>query len=198
MLTGCQPFIAGSNVATISLILTKEPEPIQNYVPSCPVALERIVRKCLAKERDERYQTMRDIAKDLELLRSEVDAGRGTRSLPGDIATRKPGTAAVTRNRTWRIPVATGALLILILAAVLAYVWTSRKAATTGPPIRALAVLPLENLSGDPTQDYFADGMTEALINNLTQIKAFNPVISRPTMMHYKVVANRCPKSQRN
>jgi len=184
MLTGRQPFVAASSVATISSILTKEPEPIQQYVPSCPVALERLVRKCLAKEKDQRYKTMRDIATDLELLRGELDAGREMRSI---IATRERGTAAATAARTWRISVATGALLILILTAILAYVRTSRRTATTGPPeIRTLAVLPLENLSGDPTQDYFAEGMTEALINNLTQIKAFNRVISRTTMMHYK------------
>lgn len=61
-------------------------------------------------------------------------------------------------------------------------------AASSGANIRSIAVLPLENLSGDPAQDYFADGMTEELISNLTQIRALK-VISRTSVMRYK--ANR-------
>ena len=79
------------------------------------------------------------------------------------------------------------ALLVLLGTVLITYMYTSRQATPTSHlQIKSLAVLPLENLSGDPAQDYFADGMTEALINNLTQISAFNRVISRTTMMNYK------------
>ncbi len=57
--------------------------------------------------------------------------------------------------------------------------------ASAVPQIRSLAVLPLENLSGDPAQDYFADGMTDALITNLAQVSSLR-VISRTSAMHYK------------
>jgi serine/threonine-protein kinase len=190
MLTSCQPFAAASSVATISAILTRDPEPIHQYVPACPVALEQIVRKCLVKEKERRYQTMRDVATDLQLLSGKLDAGREMVSTSVDLTAVNRGTAAAARTtffNSHRMFIASGALLLLIIAAMLAYVWTSRRAITTGPPeITSVAVLPLENLSGDPAQDYFADGMTEALINNLTQIKAFNRVISRKTMMLYK------------
>lgn len=63
-------------------------------------------------------------------------------------------------------------------------------------PIRALAVLPLANLSGDPQQEYFADGMTEALISALAKIRALK-VISRTSVMHYKHVDMRLPQIAR-
>ena len=72
MLTGYQPFAAANGVATISAILTKEPEPIQQYLPSCPAALERIVRKCLAKDKEQRYQTMNEVATELALVQAEA------------------------------------------------------------------------------------------------------------------------------
>ena len=77
------------------------------------------------------------------------------------------------------------ALLVIVL---ISYLLASRRPTTTAraPEIKSLAVLPLENLSGDPAQDYFADGMTDALISNLTQINAFNKVISRQSIMRYK------------
>ncbi|MGE5715294.1 MAG: protein kinase domain-containing protein, partial [Acidobacteriota bacterium] len=62
--------------------------------------------------------------------------------------------------------------------------------------IRALAVLPLANLAGDPEQDYFADGMTEALIAELAQIRALH-VISRTSAMHYKNTTKRVPEIAR-
>jgi len=63
-------------------------------------------------------------------------------------------------------------------------------------PIRALAVLPLANLSGDPQQEYFADGMTETLISQLAKIRALK-VISRTSVMHYKHAERRLPQIAR-
>ena len=192
MLTRCQPFVAASSVATISSILTKDPDPIQQYAPDCPLALEHVVRKCLVKEKERRYQTMHDVATDLQSLGGKLDAGREMVSTSVNLTnvTRDteaaPKTAQTSFFNSHRMFIAIGALFLLIVTAILAYVLTSRRAATSSPKISALAVLPLENISGDSAQDYFADGMTEALINNLTQIKAFNRVISRTTMMRYK------------
>jgi TolB-like protein len=65
-----------------------------------------------------------------------------------------------------------------------------------GPPVRALAVLPLANLSGDPQQEYFADGMTETLISALAKIRALK-VISRTSVMYYKHAERRLPQIAR-
>ena len=82
------------------------------------------------------------------------------------------------------------ALALLIVALCLGGIWLYRHRASaalaTPQPIHSIAVLPLENLSGDPAQEYFADGMTDALISNLAQIHAFKTVISRTSVMSYK------------
>src|ERR1700720_2392023 len=84
--------------------------------------------------------------------------------------------------------------LALVLAASLSWVLYSRNQAS--PKIRSLAVLPLESLSGDASQDYFADGMTDELITDLGQISALR-VISRTSTMTYKHVHKLLPEIAR-
>ena len=71
MFSGRQPFASESAAGTISAILTTEPPPLARYATSVPIELERIVRKCLDKNRERRYQTMRDLVIDLENVRGE-------------------------------------------------------------------------------------------------------------------------------
>jgi tetratricopeptide (TPR) repeat protein len=73
MLTKHQLFTAETPAGTISAILTKEPAPLSDYFEPCPQELQRMVNKCLAKDRERRYQTMRDVVSDLENLRRECD-----------------------------------------------------------------------------------------------------------------------------
>ena len=93
---------------------------------------------------------------------------------------------------THRVIVAVALGLSLVILAV--WLFHSRGRPPTG--IRSLAVLPLENLSGDPTQDYFADGMTDELITDLAQIRALR-VISRTSVMVYKGVRKPLPEMAR-
>jgi len=94
------------------------------------------------------------------------------------------------------------ALGVLALALVLVGAnvtgWRAHLFGNAAPPrIDSLAVLPLANLSGDPGQDYFADGMTEALIANLAQVRALR-VISRTSVMHYKGTKQTLPQIARD
>src|SRR5439155_7895399 len=91
-LTGQQPFVAECGAATISAILTKEPLPLAQYLAECPEELQRIVRKCLEKDRERRYQTMRDVALDLDSCRREHESARASAS-QGE---RRTGGVAVT------------------------------------------------------------------------------------------------------
>src|SRR5262249_35900781 len=105
---------------------------------------------------------------------------------PGSSATN--GMAVQPAAWSRRAVVATVAALLVLLAGPSAYVYLSRggeRAAGSPPAIHSLVVLPLENLSGDKEQEYFADGMTDALITNLAQIGSLR-VISRTSAMHFK------------
>lgn len=97
----------------------------------------------------------------------------------------KPRLPEASANKTHRmspgrIAVVTATSLILLLAFGLRF-----RGRISAPPIRSLVVLPLENLSGDPSQDYFADGMTDALITDLANVSSLR-VVSRTSAMHYK------------
>ncbi len=108
-----------------------------------------------------------------------------------DIAVLRDGRASGPRVRRW---LALSGLAILAFASTF---YMLRPAATTVRPlITSLAVLPLNNLSGDPTQDYFADGMTEALIGNLAPIGALR-VVSRTSVMRFKGTRTSLPEIAR-
>ena len=90
------------------------------------------------------------------------------------------------RRSTWpAIVVAALALAAVVFGGIGAKAWWGRRSATAARPIESLAVLPLENLSGDPGQEYFADGMTDELITDLAQISTVR-VISRTSVKRYK------------
>ncbi|MFY9608029.1 MAG: protein kinase [Blastocatellia bacterium] len=190
MVSGRHPFTAESVAATLSAILTREPLPLARYADA-PDELHRIVRKCLEKDRERRYQTMRDLAIDLENMRREFETARITASTSGAATAHESVTPTNTNVKQRSLLSSRRALTVIVLvivaAVALVYVLVFRGAtAARQPEIKSLAVLPLEDLSGDPSQEYFADGMTEAIISNLAQISALGRVISRTSMMRYK------------
>jgi TolB-like protein/Tfp pilus assembly protein PilF len=213
MIAGCSPFIAGTSNEIISAILSKEaPAPLTRYSHVVPERLEEIVEKALTKNRDERYQSSKDLLIDIKRLQHTLQlkaANEHSRSRDRIVLTTANERATVSKSQTAAAaitPKASSAeyifnqfrrhkraalaviltLLLLTAAGTFIYSWRSRQmAAPAQPEIKSLAVLPLENLSGDPSQEYFADGMTEALISNLSQIKALK-VISRTSVMRYK------------
>jgi eukaryotic-like serine/threonine-protein kinase len=209
---GCSPFMAGTSNEIISAILSKQTAPpLARYAHSVPERLEEIVEKALAKNEDERYQTSKDLLIDLKRLQQtlqlKVASERGTSIGAVAISARQVGeqTRAPTQPASSaeyivnqvkshkRAALTSLAVLLLIAVGTFIYIWQIKQtAAPSQPEIKSLAVLPLENLSGDPSQEYFADGMTEALISNLSQIKALK-VISRRSVMRYKGARESLP-----
>jgi serine/threonine-protein kinase len=164
LVSGRRAFDGMSTAEVLSAVLRDEPRPL-----SATPALERIVRKCLAKDPAHRYQSVVDVEADLESLRHSPLAAR---------------------PRVSRLTVAAAAgVVVLLLALPIGFSvgrsWMRPSGAPPASPIQSLAVLPLENLSGAPAQEYFADGMTDALINELARIAALK-VISRTSVMPYK------------
>ena len=100
------------------------------------------------------------------------------------IAPAVPSTTTHTRIPRW-LPTIVAICVICVIATLGWLRWRNRTAVPNGPPVRSLAVLPLQNLSGDPSQDYLADGLTEELIGRLANIHGLR-VISRTSAMHFK------------
>jgi serine/threonine-protein kinase len=184
MLTGKRAFRGSSPADTISAILKEEPE-LAATVPGVTPALTRIVRRCLEKSPQERFQSARDLAFS---LRESSSASIGSQStLP-----RAPGSRAVLRLA----PLGLLALLAALIAANPGGLRDRLLGTSSSATIQSLAVLPLENLSRDPEQEYFADGMTQELIADISQISALR-VISRTSVMGYKGARKSLPEVAR-
>ena len=176
MLAGQPPFQGATPTDLIIAIADREPAPLANCAPGMPIQLERIVKKALAKDREERHQTAKYLLSDLK---------SGTH----DFETRW-----VIPAPRKRILVAAAILALLIVAGLFSARFVRRSSPPVSQPeIKSLAVLPLENLSGDATQEYFADGLTDALIGDLANIAALR-VISRTSTMHYKGTKKSLPQ----
>jgi serine/threonine-protein kinase len=172
MATGRRAFPQTQAPQLADAILNRAPVTPRAFNPQLSSELERIVLKCLEKDPDHRYQSAREVAIDLERLKSP--------------------TAYTSSHATssWKhAGAATAIIVALVLSSALALNfggWRDRVfGGGTRPRIESLAVLPLENLSGDKERDYFADGMTDALITELSRISALK-VISRTSVMPYK------------
>lgn len=170
--TGKRPFQGNTATAVAGEILHAPAPSPESIRPTVSARLADIIAKCLEKEAENRYQSAKELLVDLRRL--------GT-----------AGARGATSRTWWRahwLPwVMAAAVLLLVAAGVL----TLRK----GPPpqFHSLAVLPLENLSGDPEQEYFVDGMHEELIATLGKISSLK-VISRTSVMQYKAARKPLPQ----
>ena len=112
MLSGRQPFASESAAATASAILTHNPPPLTRFAPAVPEELQRIVRKCLQKDREQRYQSARDLAIDLENMRHQHESAQ---RLSEDRLAAK--TSAPEVARTVAVPVTRPVNTALLLSA---------------------------------------------------------------------------------
>jgi serine/threonine protein kinase/Tfp pilus assembly protein PilF len=172
----------------IDAILHHPPVAPRALNPRISPELERIILKCLDKDPARRFQSAKELLIDL----SRLDVAASNRLAP------QPPLFKPKRSR-WLVVYALAALLAIpaALIALNLHGWRDDLMGRPRPAqIRSLAVLPFENLSGDPEQDYFADGMTDALINDLGQISALR-VISRTSVMSYKGAKRSLPEIAR-
>jgi len=187
MATGNRPFREGLPTQLIDDILHKSPPSPARLNPDLAPKLEDIILKCLEKDPENRYQSAKEVAVDLRRL-----------AMPSAV------TPAPSAPRAWRKaarPTAYGIAGLLALAALLVGLnvggWRDRLLGRASPPrMQSLAVLPLENLSRDPEQEYFADGMTDELTTDLAKIGALR-VISRTSVMRYKGARKTLPEIAR-
>jgi eukaryotic-like serine/threonine-protein kinase len=194
MLTGKRAFQKPTSPETMSAILNEDPPEMSQIVSNVPPALQRIVHRCLEKTPERRFQSTTDLTFALEAL---SDSG----AIRGEVLAKRFG---LSRNSILASTIALA--LVAVVGLVLAFSpqtvsrWRDRlvrwSSAVSKTEIHSLAVLPLQNLSGDPAQEYFADGMTEQLTTDLGQIGALR-VISRTSAMHYKNSQKTLPEIAR-
>lgn len=209
MLTLSKPFAGETPNDTIAAVLTREPAPLGDSVP---VDLQRIVKRSLQKKPDERYQTVNDFLLDIkdlnralefsdELERFRVSASPGSTvagvTRPGTNMTDTRAAAISTENslehRTSdsvsRVAKVKRRGLVsvfgVLLAALLGVGWFYVYSAKGPDSIDSIAVLPFVNTGGDAEQEYLSDGITEALINNLSRLPQLK-VTARGSSFKYK------------
>ncbi len=170
MVAGARPFQGQTSFELSSAILNQVPPPL----PAVPAELKAVIERCLAKEPAQRYQQGSEVRAALEAVQS------GT-ALPAWPAWRY----ALSRRRWLVLTVALAFSVVVAILVALNVGGLRERLGGGAPRIQSLAVLPVKNDSGDPGQEFFADGMTDGLIAGLAQIKAIK-VISRTSVMQYK------------
>lgn len=180
--TGRRPFESKTATALADDILHQVPPAPQLLQPRLSPRLADIIVKCLEKDPESRYQSAKELLVDLRRL--TVPATTTTAAAP-------PGKLPVRA-----LMVIAAAVAVIGIAAAAYLLVARRRTSPTAPQITSLAVLPLTNLSGDPSQEYFSDGMTESLITELSHIGALK-VISRTSVMQYKGAKKPLPQIAR-
>jgi serine/threonine-protein kinase len=216
MVTGRLPFAGKTTADVLGLILHKDPPPLTHGGAHIPAELDRIVTKALRKDKEERYQVVKDLGLDLKSLkqRLEFEAELDRTETPEGGAARRAATSGSgTINPTSRIAAAEtggtsgihtttssaeyivgeikqhkrGAVLVLaaLLVAILSLAYFSYFAKSNTAAIDSVAVLPFVNASNDANAEYLSDGISESLINSLSQLPQLK-VIARSSAFKYK------------
>ncbi|MFZ0804507.1 MAG: protein kinase [Terriglobales bacterium] len=176
MATGALPFRGESSGVIFKAILDAAPTSAVRLSPEMPAELERIISKALEKDRELRYQSAAELRADLKRLRRESETG-------------KTEASAEARSKPWigKPKILVPVLVVLLVAGGFGFRWYTRHPAA--PPSStqkpSIVVLPLQNLSNDPQNDYFSDGMTEEIGTKLAGIHELS-VVSHYAAERYK------------
>ena len=211
-ITRHKAFSGSDTIETLNKIIREPAPPLATFNASAPADLQRIVRRCLAKDPDERYQNIKDVAIELKEVRSELQPGATptiaasslaseeakTLWLPEKTAARGVSTAAAnsvqTRESSAEFIIngikrhkTASVVAILLVVGVLAGLgsWSYFHARSTEVAVESIAVIPFVDQNNDANAEWISDGLTESIIYNLTQLPNLK-VIARSTVFRYK------------
>jgi TolB-like protein/Tfp pilus assembly protein PilF len=210
MATGRLPFTGETASDVNASILKTEPPLLTRLAPEAPTELERIVSKTLSKDREERYQTAKDLVIDLKRLKQRLDVEaeieRTARPEPGEAiaqltTNRGLETAAITSGSNLTQPTSSAeyivsevkrhkvpalvALAIVAISIIATYAYYNYSARSRKVAINSIAVLPFDNASRDPNMEFLSEGISEGLINALSELPELK-VIARSSSFRYK------------
>src|SRR6266403_1828952 len=180
MSTGQRAFSGNTSGVIFDAILNRAPISPVRLNPLIPLQLEQIISKALEKDRELRYRTASDMRADLQRLKRDTDSARSLPYLSGP-------SPSQTVRKYWPHFIWAGVLaLVLLLFAFNVGDMRQRLFGSSGANrIESIAVLPFTNVSDDPKTEYLSDGITESLINSLSQLPNLS-VMSRNTVFRYK------------
>jgi serine/threonine protein kinase/Tfp pilus assembly protein PilF len=176
MATGSIPF-KGETPLSIALKhkteQPREPKDINTQVPS---DISHVILKCMEKDREKRYQTAEELLSELNTIEKRISAAEGV------LPKRKLEAKKVGRKK-WKSILLYSAASIIVALFIIAGIsfFTERLS-----PIHSIAVLPFENVDVDSETEYLGDGITESIINRLTQLPSLKKVIARSSVFRYK------------
>lgn len=183
MLAGEVPFFGTTRSDIIASILQNKPC-FSWRIKDVPPELEWILKKALEKDRDDRYQTMKELLIDLRRLRRELPVPSGWEGLETKPAINPMSEDVGAKERSGGVITPDVARAKVHKARSDSGRLSSGKGRSR-KPINSVAILPLVNASADPSAEYLSDGITESIINNLSQLPRLR-VMARSTVFRYK------------
>ena len=173
MVTGKKPFIGKNVILTLEAILHNKPVSPAKLNPLMPPEMEVIIGKALEKDKDKRYQTAADLRNDLQKLKRETESGSKAAGITQQFAARRQA-AKTFAQVSWPqlyVQLALAGILIMLLV-VLAVWWSQRRTSGASSGLRTIAVLPFQNVAGDPALDYLRFALADEVATELTYTRS--------------------------
>ncbi|MCX6173793.1 MAG: protein kinase [Ignavibacteriales bacterium] len=195
MLSGRLPFRGEHHASMMYSLMNEEPEPINKYLTEVSSEMLHVLNRALEKDPGDRYQHIDDMVSELRRVQKQSNrvshqtlgetsvypSGGKTNELTDIEHTTSGIRKTIQSQKRIRLLVGLGIILVLLIAGFIGYTSFFGKHQS----IDSIAVLPFENVGADPNTEYLSDGITESLINTLSQLSNLT-VMSRSSVFHYK------------
>ncbi|HUH62909.1 MAG TPA: serine/threonine-protein kinase, partial [Terracidiphilus sp.] len=169
MATGKKPFAGKTAFLTMEAILNAKPVSPMTLNPKLPEGFEEIVGKALEKDREQRYRTAAELRHDLQRLKQESDSA----AVAAHSGVLRPSTFRRASPKHTYLQLAIASLLVVTLVALTAWWAQHGKAVVSGPaPNNTIAILPFQNLTGDPAADYLRLALADEVSGVLTHTRS--------------------------